>query len=773
VTDLRTVVPACAAWLAALVCTQLRDVPVWIPLVLCALSALLLATLVMIGRGRRRERAAALLATVCLTLAVAAAVSVIVTTGGAERRPAALEDAASHGGVVDLRLDVVGSPVALSAAGGLVVVDVTTTAVGRDGAVVSGLDAPAVLFAADPGGTIATGSRLRVAARVEAGRPGDERAFVLRAVGEPVIAGAVGSTDPAAALRAGFAELARGLPGDGAALLPGLAVGDTTLVDDALDDRMTAASLSHLTAVSGANCALVVGAVFGVLALLGAPLWSRVAAALVALAGFVVLVTPEPSVVRAAAMAAIVLVGIVAGRPSAGVPVLGVAVIVTLLGDPWLSRSFGFALSVAATAGLLLLSGPLGRALEALIPRPLATALALPLAAQLACQPIIVLLDPTVPVWGVPANLLAAPAAPVATVLGMVACLLLPVTPVIATGVAALAWLPAQWIAGVATAAAAAPDGGLPWPSGAPGVLAWVVVLVGVSALVAARSRRLRRIVAVTLLLAAVGYGAVVGGARLGEVWTRPGDWSVAMCDVGQGDAVLLRSAGRVALVDTGPDSEGVDGCLSDLGVGQIDLLVLTHFDLDHVGGVAAVIGRTTEVLHQPVTDPADASLLAGLEAGGARLIETTTGVTGTLGDTPWRALWPPPDEPRYTGNDGSVVIEFGGAIDAILLGDLGADSELALLADGRVGTDYALVKFAHHGSADQYPPLYERIDARLALVSCGRDNDYGHPTRSALTLLRSEGTAVARTDRDGTTLVSVRGENLVTWSAGAPAAPD
>jgi competence protein ComEC len=112
-------------------------------------------------------------------------------------------------------------------------------------------------------------------------------------------------------------------------------------------------------------------------------------------------------------------------------------------------------------------------------------------------------------------------------------------------------------------------------------------------------------------------------------------------------------------------------------------------------------------------------------------------------------------------------VIEFGGEVNAIFLGDLGADSELALLAEGTVRSGYATVKFAHHGSADQYDALYERIGASLALVSCGADNDYGHPTRSALALLARTGAAVARSDRDGTTLVAARGSELVTWSAG------
>ncbi|RWZ51858.1 MBL fold metallo-hydrolase [Labedella phragmitis] len=768
-TDLRLVAPAVAAWVTAFACTQARDLPTMAPIGLGVLTAgLVVGVLLAVGRGTtRRPRLIEAIATAAVSMAVAFAVCLSVSVSSSDRRPVALEAAVASGRTIDVRVELAATPRPLDSPSNLVVVDVDVTAVRNDGGSIDGLRAPAVLFMTQPDRAVGDAQVLTLSARVDDGRAGDRESFVLRAIGEPAVESAGHDLDPASVLRSGFAELARDLPGDGGALLPGLAVGDTSLVDDALDDRMTSASLSHLTAVSGANCALVVGAVFALLGLIGAPRWLRVAAALLALSGFVALVTPEPSVVRAAVMAAIVLVSIAAGRPSAGVPVLGLAVVLVLMTDPWLCRSFGFALSAAATAGLLLLSGPLARALERVLPAPLALALALPIAAQLACQPIIVLLDPAVPLLGVPANMLAAPAAPVATVLGMLSCLLVPIAPSLAAGLAMLAWLPAQWIAGVATAAATAPVGTVPWPSGLAGAAVWLAVLTTVAVGVGARAVRVRRAAVVLLVSAAVVSGVGLSGARSGEVWSRPGDWAIAMCDVGQGDAVLVRSGGSTALVDTGPDPEMLDDCLRDLGIAHVDLLVLSHFDLDHVGGVAAVTGRTTEVLHQPVVEAADAALLRRLEAGGASLVETTAGDQGVLGDVPWRALWPPPDRPRYTGNDGSVVIEFRGALDAIFLGDLGKDSELALLADGHVGTGYAVVKFAHHGSADQYPALYEHIGARLALVSCGRENDYGHPTVTALDLLRKEGTAVARSDRDGTTLVAVRGNALATWSSG------
>jgi competence protein ComEC len=775
VIDIRMALPAATTWAAALACTQVRDVPITVPIGLAVVAVVLIGTACAIDRGR-------LLAAGAVSVALAAAAAGAVTATAAQRVPPVLERAASTAAAVDVRVVVTGAPVPLDGPGDRAAVSVEIrsveirSAVNRsveadpasDGSTaVHDLSAPAVMFVEDMHDA-APGDQVGLRARIEPGREGDREAFVLSSLGGEVsVTAAAPVLDAAAELRGRFVDLARDLPGDGGDLLPGLAVGDTSLVSEELEDRMTGASLSHLTAVSGANCALVVGAVVGALALCGARRSVRVAGGLVALGGFVVLVTPEPSVVRAAVMAAIVLLSVGAGRRSAGAAVLFLAVIVCLLADPWLSREFGFALSVAATAGLLFLAGPLTTLLQRVMPTVLAAAVALPLAAQLACQPIVVLLDPSVPLGGIPANMLAAPAAPVVTILGMGACLLVPVLPGLASVVAALAWVPSQWIAGVAAATDDAPLARLPGPPGAFGVAAALGVLLLVAAVAGARSSRLRRGAAVTLLILGCGYLAVLGGVRIGQVWSRPGDWSIAMCDVGQGDAVLVRSGEDVALVDTGPDPEALDACLSDLGIGRIDLLILSHFDADHVGGVAAVAGRSDVVLHQPLREADDRTLVAGLAERGARAIETTAGVSGALGSLAWRALWPPPEPSPYTGNDGSVVIEFGGEVNAIFLGDLGADSELALLAEGTVRSGYATVKFAHHGSADQYDALYERIGASLALVSCGADNDYGHPTRSALALLARTGAAVARSDRDGTTLVAARGSELVTWSAG------
>jgi len=557
--------------------------------------------------------------------------------------------------------------------------------------------------------------------------------------------------DWATGLRAGFVDVVHTLPGDGADLLPGLAIGDTSAVSDQLDAAMKATSLSHLTAVSGSNCAIVVGLVVLLGQWLGLSRTARVGAAIVVLAAFVVLVTPEPSVMRAAVMATIVLIALASGRPVRGVPVLGLAVIVLLAGDPWLARDYGFALSVLATGGLLLLARPLATVLGRWMPLPIAAVIAVPLAAQLLCQPVLILLQPSLPTYGVVANVLAEPAAPAATIIGLLACVAAPIAPWLGTILAAIAWLPASWIAAVAIFFAGLPLGSIPWTEGAVGVvLLSVVTVLGIAGL----RFRAARVLAAAAAVVIVGVAA---GTWLGARVDRPGDWQYAMCDVGQGDATLVRSAELIALIDTGPEPEALRACLADLGVGHIDLLVLTHYDLDHVGGTDAVLGIVDDVLVGPSDGADDDRLVSDLQRHGAAVTVASRGMSGVLGQLRWSVLWPRGDAPER-GNPASVTVLVEPGVDcacpsALFLGDLGEEAQARLLAAGLPPVD--LVKVAHHGSADQSPRLYGVIRASIGLIGVGADNTYGHPTDSLLSALADVGTAAFRTDLDGLILVS------------------
>ncbi|WP_298227773.1 ComEC/Rec2 family competence protein, partial [Gryllotalpicola sp.] len=695
-----------------------------------------------------------------------------VAAHGEARHPAALDDVlGAHTG---LFTGTVTGPVRQAASTGFtgaprwaLPVTVGRVAVGStaiDGAV------PALVFVdAPPRAEI--GGRVEFSGTARINPPEDTRALLVFAGEVTAVEGPPLLLSWAGSLRAGFSAASAALPGDGGGLLPGLAIGDVSRVGGELDTAMKASSLSHLTAVSGANCAVIVGAVLAICAAAGMPRRWRLLAGALALAGFVVLVTPGSSVLRAAVMAAVLLVADATGRPRQSLPALCLAVIVLLGVDPWFARDYGFALSVAATAGLLLLAGPLGALLARWTPRPLALTLAVPLAAQLACEPILVLLNPALPLYGVAANALAEPAAPFATVLGLLGCLVLPLWHPFGVALLWTAWAPAAWIGGVARTAAGLPGAAVPWFPGPLGVAAAVLVL-GTVALLAAQGggRGLRRarvaVAGATAILLVVG-AATSAGPAVARALTMPRDWVVAACDVGQGDAVLVRSADEVALVDTGPDPRPLAACLGRLGIRRIDLLVLTHYDLDHVGGLDAARALTATALVDPPPGERAQASVTSLERSGAEVHVAARGDSGRLGDLSWRVLWPDPANTSLTtSNERGVVVEFvGGGVSMLFLADLDAPAQAAVLAEGGIGA-VDIVKVAHHGSADQDDALYRAAGPRLGILEVGAANDYGHPTEHALTMLRGLGTAIVRTDEEGMSLVRANPDGVLSmWS--------
>ncbi|HEV7623099.1 MAG TPA: ComEC/Rec2 family competence protein [Amnibacterium sp.] len=641
----------------------------------------------------------------------------------------------------------------------------TTATVGR---VPHPASAPLVVFADRlPTAAQAPGTSVAVDLVLRRASPDDVVALTAVTRGRVRI---VARADPvqraAQGVRAGLVRRAAGLAGDGGALLPGLAIGDTSRVSQSLDQAMKDASLSHLTAVSGANCAVVTVAVLGIATLVRLPRWARGLTAAVALAGFVVLVTPQPSVLRAAVMAAVALACLVSGRRAAGTPALAVAVLVLLLGDPWLARSPGFLLSALATGGLLLLTRPIADRLSRVLPPGLALALAVPIAAQLACEPVLVLLQPTVPLAGVLANLAAEPAAPVVTVLGLLACLLLPVVPPLGSGLALLAWLPAAWIAAVARTAAGMPA--VPWPVGAAGGLL-AVALLALLLLAAGRSvrRPVRMAAAAGALLALVLGAGVLAGAAVARSVGPPAEWEIAGCDVGQGDAFVLNGGGgHFALVDTGRRPAPIRACLGRLGVSRIDLLVLTHWDVDHVGASRAIADRVATAFVGPSDGFAADSLRGAVAGSGARVVQVHRGEQTRVGRLRIEVLWP--EDPLgavQPGNPASITLLVTGRIRSLFTGDLGEDAQNALLAAGRL-PHVDVLKVAHHGSADQSPAFYAETDAAVGLMGVGAHNDYHHPTGRLLRILREDGIAPFRTDQDGLLLVARAAEGgLTVWT--------
>lgn len=724
--ELRLAIPAACAWVVAAVMVGMPAL---------ALPVAIVAWLIGGALALLRPRVA------LVALAIALCCTSIAVHDDS-RQPVALREAATAHRSISVVASVTQTVFPGSAR-------FEATLVGIDEETIS---APVLVFAEPATQRIGIGTLVQLSGTVKVAEPGNDRAFLFFSRGPSVVLAAPpGYLAWADGMRARFVASATALPGDGGDLLAGLAIGDTSAVTPQLGDAMKASSLTHLTAVSGANCAIVIGLVMLAGAAAGVARGVRIAASAAVLLAFVVLVTPEPSVLRAAVMAALVLAALATGRPVRGLPILAVATLGLLVADPWLSRSFGFVLSVLATGGLLLLASPLARALERWLPRWLALVIAVPLAAQLACQPVIIVLNASLPTYAVLANMLAEPAAPLATVIGLAACVGLVTVPALGELLCAVAWLPSAWIAAVARFFAAAPFAQLPWPAELPGVL--LAVMLTAVVVLSLRWRWAR----VALALMVVVYAGVAGGARLGQQLTRPAEWQFAGCDVGQGDAFLVRGGDELMLIDTGPAPAPLAECLSDLGIDRVDVLVLTHWDKDHVGGAQAVVGRVDRVLVGPADADAE-RVIADFAAAGAVVEQASAGATGALGTLDWTVLWPPSRpvgvEP---GNDSSLIVRLDcdhGCLTGLFLGDLGESGQQRLPPLGPVD----VVKVAHHGSSDQSAALYERVRATVGLIGVGVDNGYGHPTDSLLEVLTGIGTTVVRTDERGLILVSPGG---------------
>jgi competence protein ComEC len=729
VTDARLAIPAAVAWSAAFVAIAGVPLPV-------ALALWLIAASLLVAGFRWRW-----LATPALAVAAAALVTTVAVAQAPARHPAELESAAHHHRHVTL------------------LVDATQTAVPGSRFVSGTAGSAPVLVFADFSHRVDVGERIEVRGTLQSVAAADDVSYLVFADDPPT------SRAPppwwlawSADMRASFGRSAAALPGDGGALLPGLAIGDTTAVDESLSGAMKASSLTHLTAVSGANCAIIVAIALVLARTVGLGRRSRAVLAIALLLAFVALVTPQASVLRAAVMAVIVLVSGLGGRGRAGLPLLSLAVIVLLAADPWLARDYGFALSVLATGALVTIAGPLARVLARIMPDRVALLLAIPISAQLVCQPVLVLLQPTIPVYGVVANMLAEPAAPMATVVGLAACALGAVSPAAAVPLDWIAWLPSAWIAAVAHFFAGLPANAVPWLEGVPGLVLLAVLTAAGIVVALGRGRRVRVVAASVVAVLVVVIGSATIATRATQQLSRPTDWQIAGCDVGQGDAFVIRSAGRIALVDTGREPGPLAHCLDELGIGRIDLLVLTHYDLDHVGGASAVVGRVGEVLVGPISDPSDVTLHEQLADGGAHVEQATRGMRGRLGDLDWQVLWPPVRQGSLEpGNDSSVTVAVScamGCLSGLFLGDLGEEPQARLLALGPLPR-VDVVKVAHHGSADQDARTYAEAGAAVGAIGVGIDNEYGHPTDALLAILASVGSTPVRTDLDGLFLLS------------------
>lgn len=762
--DLRLVVGALAAWLGVLLTLGLPARAGFAVGVVALLGALL-----ALPRRRRRTATAVLI----LGCAGAAALATAARVSAVERSP--LTELARDRAAVTMELVVTDDPRALRKTAGppRVLVGARAEKVTAHGRTWTLSGRLLVLAPAEGWTGLLPSQRLRVDGRLGPPARSDLTVAVLSARSAPAQVGPPSSAQTAAGrIRAGLRDAAAVLPEGPRGLLPGLVLGDTSGLDPELAEDFRAAGLSHLTAVSGTNCTIVTGVVLLLLRLLTVgPRLSALVAGL-ALVGFVILARPSPSVLRAAVMGGIALIALASGRPRTALPALGAAVLVLVFVSPSLARDPGFALSVLATAGLVLLGPGWAAWLRSRrVPPGAAEALAVPAAATVATAPVVAAISGTVSLVSIPANLLAAPAVAPATVLGVLAAVVSPVSAGAAEWLVRIAGLPVGWLASVGTRAARIPAATMAWPGGPAGALLLVLAL-------GAGAAAVRRPVVRRLLLAAVvGAAVVLVPVRTAlPGWPPPG-WLFVACSVGQGDALVVRAGpGSALVVDAGPDAAAVDGCLRRLGVQVVPLVLLSHLHADHVDGLAGVLrGRSVgEVDVGPSREPpggwrevaedarkADIPVRTVAVGERRRLGEVTVDVLG-----PARAFRGIRSDP----NNSSLVVRVAtGGRTLLLTGDIEVEAQDALVrAGGDLRAD--LLKVAHHGSAYQSPAFLRAVQARVAVVSVGADNNYGHPSSVLLQELDRLGTRTLRTDLDGDVAVAERdGALTVVTRAGHP----
>ena len=532
----------------------------------------------------------------------------------------------------------------------------------------------------------------------------------------------------------------------GARLLPGLVVGDTSGLDAASDANMKAMSLTHITAVSGSNISLVALTVLSLMRLATNQRLVSVGVAVAVTAGYVFVVGPDPSVIRAAGMGLVGAIVLVRGTGHAGISVIASTVVILLVMRPELSVSAGFILSVAATTALMVMGDPMTRIGTRMgLPRFVAQALAIPLTAQIGVFPVSVALGNPPSAWAVLANAACAPVIAPATLAGMLV-LCTQMVPLVSGVIAWFGAVCSWWIPAVAQFAVTLPGAHSAWITGATGIgLASCVSALSAVAVI----RRSRGCAGLAVVVLVVGSCVPLIAAP------RYTHWVAAVCDVGQGSATVLKTGQSSALVvDTGAYDDKIDACLRSLNVTHVDL-ALSHLDKDHVGAIEGVSrGRTLRTVY---VSPPDA---AGQELKALHLPVTPTpvekGHAYQHGQITWSVLWPGPTR-KPGSNATSLVIRAevpttSGTVSILIPGDVGKDEQRVLARDIEPAD---ILLAPHHGSRDLDERFFRAVEPRVGAVSVG-PNTYGHPTGHAL---RAFGPIpVLRTDQCGTLVLDEDG---------------
>lgn len=587
--------------------------------------------------------------------------------------------------------------------------------------------------------------------------------------------------------------LARSLSPGARELATPLVDGDRSALTPMLGAHLQTAGLTHLLALSGMHVVWLAGVVRVLAAGFGAGFAVRQVLGAACAALYLGIAGPLPSLARAAVTEALLAAARLRGRALDPVQALAITVLLLLAAAPEWASDLGFQLSCTASLGLVTYGAPLERIAHAAprVVRPLLAGLTPTLAAQALALPILLDHFHALPWTTFAANLVAVPvsgallagawlgaaldlAAPGAGHLPLAAC------EPLAAGLRAIADLAARaplalWPTGS--------EPGVPWLAGTGAVLlAWACAgprdLAGRQA--GPAPARVR-----AALLGALALATALGLAITARpLRPPPGTYWMVAIDVGQGDAIALAFPDGWWLVDAGPRTQSADAGLRAVlpflrrcGVRRLERLVLTHDDADHTGGATAVREGV------PVIATLAAVSVPGAPGPGGRFAARRVAAGDTLRRAPAVAvLWPPRGVPARGDNAASVVLAIGdNASLALLTAD--ADSTVEAAVASRVAGPIAVLKVGHHGSASSSGIAFlRRVRPRIAVISCGVHDPFGHPHPAALVRLRASGAVLRRTDRTGTVWLEIgeNGARDVDWRhrsavaiAPAPPAPD
>ena len=522
--------------------------------------------------------------------------------------------------------------------------------------------------------------------------------------------------------------------GDAASLIPGIVIGDTRLQTQEFAELMRRSGLSHLTAVSGANFAIVSSFIFWLTGWFIPNRRQRLIVSGIFLFFFLLLVRPSPSVLRAAVMAAVVLISRYRGTQSRAASSLAVAIGLLLIADPFQGFDPGFVLSVLATSSLIFIAPSLERWLSQYLAPSMAEVLSISAAAGVACAPYIIFLSGEISVVSILLNTLVAPVVGLLTVIAFVAVLFTTPFPHLSDIFIQIAMPMAQWIVTVAHLQQKAPVISMHWIT----------------------STFLLTIFLFTIYKRSIVYlGACIVVALFAwmQIQSFPGrEWDLGQCDVGQGDALLLNLGnGAAALFDAGPDPHLLKNCLREFKIKSLPLVVISHFHADHYFGV-------TNGLAIPIGEIWVNNEAKDIKIPPASLRIVHAGDRFQIGAVDVEVIWPSDVEREFSivAGDGSrennrsiVTRVFKDGVGILVTGDVEPDAQDEILKSNKVD-GVEIIKVPHHGSRFQSKEFLSGTGARFALISVGKGNSYGHPSDVTLQELVSSGARVFRTDRDG-----------------------